>query len=151
EDFDLDLSGSAEVVQDNVDLDVLLPQQRVSSGHQEHRGEQIPLDLEEGVRAGVEGFSDRRVAGTDEHRRQNQPCQPAADELIDAVDPTRQRKQSSQGEPHAVRDSSMPDAAADSRSAGILGTRSGNRASDYAHTRADRPQADVAATYKRVE
>ena len=53
---------------DDVDLDVLLAQQRVAGGEQEHRREQVPLDLEVGVRADVERLADDRVGGADQDR-----------------------------------------------------------------------------------
>jgi hypothetical protein len=46
DDVDPDLRALGEAARDHVDLDVLLAQQRVAGREQEHRGEQVPLDLE---------------------------------------------------------------------------------------------------------
>ena len=61
DDVDPDLRALREAARDHVDLDVPLAQHRVAGGEQEHRGEQVPLDLEVGVRAGVERLADDRV------------------------------------------------------------------------------------------
>ena len=66
---------------DDVDLDVLLAQHRVARGEQEHRREQVPLDLEVGVRAGVERLADDRVERADQHGGEDQPRDPAADRI----------------------------------------------------------------------
>ena len=67
-------------VGDDVDADVLVALQRVGGGEQEHRAEQIPLQLQPGVGADVEGLADDGVAGADQDGGQDQPGDRAADE-----------------------------------------------------------------------
>ena len=74
-------------------LHVLVAQQRVAGAEQEHGREQVPLDLQEGVRADVERLADDRVDGADQHRGQHQPGHPAADELVQPVDRPGQLQQ----------------------------------------------------------
>ena len=93
EDVDPDLRSLREAAQDDVDPNVVLAHQRVAGGEQEHRREQVPLDLEQRVRAGVEGLADDGVAGADEDRREDQPGDPAADPFAEAVDPAREGEQ----------------------------------------------------------
>ena len=71
---------------DDVDADVLVLAQRVGGGEQEGGAEQIPLQLEPGVRRHVEGLADHGIDGADEDRDEDQPRNPLADEFIDAID-----------------------------------------------------------------
>ena len=111
DDVDPDLGALAEAAGDDVDLHVLLAQQRVAGGQQEDRGEEVPLDLEQAVRALVEDLAHDRVAGTDEHGREDQPSDPSADELVQPVDQARkgeQRGQGVSGRSRPVRSTSGP-------------------------------------------
>ena len=61
---------------DDVDAHVLVVQQRVAGAEQEDRREQVPLDLEEGVRAVVEQLAHGGVGGADQHRRRGPASRP---------------------------------------------------------------------------
>ena len=54
--------ASRQPAGDDVDADMLVAQQRVAGAEQEHRREQIPLQLEPGVRADVEDVADVALA-----------------------------------------------------------------------------------------
>ena len=73
-----------QLPEDDVDPDMLVVQQRVAGGQQEHRREQVPLQLEPGVRADVEQVARHRIAGADQHRRQDQPVDGMADRSFSA-------------------------------------------------------------------
>ena len=53
---------------DDVDPDVLVVEERIARREQEHRREQIPLQLEPAVRALVEDVPHARIAGADDDR-----------------------------------------------------------------------------------
>ena len=73
-----------QMAEDHVDPDMLVVQQRVAGGQQEHRREQVPLQFEPGVRAEVEQIARHRIAGADQHRRQDQPVDGMADRSFSA-------------------------------------------------------------------
>ena len=77
----------------HVDPHVLVAQQRIAGAQQEHRGEQVPLDLEERVRTRVERLADDRVGRADQDRDQNDPVNEMADLLVQPVDCARQPQQ----------------------------------------------------------
>jgi len=86
-----------EAPRDHIDLHVPLPQHRVARGEQEHGGEQVPLDLEVGVRAGVEHLAHGGVHGADQHGSEDQPGHPAADPSGEAIDQPGQREEGCHG------------------------------------------------------
>ncbi len=75
-------------VVDDVDADVLVVEQRPRRAQQENDAEQHPLQLEPGVRRGVEELADDGVGGRDEDRDQDQPCKAFARPLRERVDST---------------------------------------------------------------
>ena len=93
EDVDPVLRARGQAARDDVDAHVLVAQQRVAGAEQEDRREQVPLDLEEGVRAEVERLADDGVGGADQHDDQDQPVDEAADALVDRVDDAGQGEQ----------------------------------------------------------
>ena len=73
-------------VADDVDPNMLVIEQGPRCAEQEHDTEQQPLKLGPGVRGYVEGFSDDRVDGGDDHRHQDQPRQTLARPSGERVD-----------------------------------------------------------------
>ena len=69
EDVDPGLRRARTAAGDDVDAHVLVVQQRVAGAQQEDRREQVPLDLEQRVRAHVERLADDRVGGADQAPR----------------------------------------------------------------------------------
>ena len=67
------LHAAREHAVDDVDADMLVLLQRVGGGQQEGGAEQIPLQLQPGVRRHVERLADDGVAGADQDREQDQP------------------------------------------------------------------------------
>ena len=65
---------------------MFIAQEGVAGSEHENRGEQIPLDFEQGIRAGVEQLAHERVAGADHHRNQHQPHHASTGTLVDPVD-----------------------------------------------------------------
>ncbi len=86
-----------QMAEDDVDPDMLVVQERVSGGQQEHRREQVPLQFEPGVRADVEQIARHRVAGADQHRRQDQPVDRMPNPAVQCVDRPAQSQQKIHG------------------------------------------------------
>ena len=93
EDVDPRLCARREPAADHVDAHVLVAPQRIGRDQQEHRGIEIPLQLEPGVGADVERVARDRVAGADDHRGKPEPGHRLADSRIDVVDDAGKAKQ----------------------------------------------------------
>src|SRR5665213_382996 len=64
---------------------MLVHPQRIGRAEHEHRGEQVPLDLEPGIRAVAESIAHQRVAGADQAGQQDAPVGDAAEPFIDGI------------------------------------------------------------------
>ena len=87
----LDAAGEGSV--DDVDADVFVLPQRIGGGQQEGRAEQIPLQLQPGIRRHVERLPDHSVTGADQDGQQDKPRDPPADYFVESIDPSRQCEQ----------------------------------------------------------
>ena len=77
---DIDPGAHApEAAEDDVDADVLVVQQRVAGGEQEDRREQIPLQLEPGVRADQKSLREMALPALTSTHDQDQPGDRPAD------------------------------------------------------------------------
>ena len=81
-----------QVVHD-VDADVLVGEQRPGRAQQEHDAEQHPLQLEPGVRRGIENLAHGGVDRRDHHGGKDQPRDALADPGGGGVDHARHRQQ----------------------------------------------------------
>ena len=86
EDVDPVARPGREAVGEEVDAHMGVLQEGIAGAEHEHRGEEIPLDLQQGVRAHVEGLAHDGVAGGEDDRRQDQPDDGFADEIGESVD-----------------------------------------------------------------
>src|SRR5258708_1437997 len=84
---------------DDVDADMLVAPQRVAGAQQEDGGEEIPLGLEPGIRADIEGVAQESVEGADQHRDQDQPIDVAAYQIVQPIDRPAQSQQNLQDLP----------------------------------------------------
>ena len=62
---------------DDVDADVLVALQRVGGGDKKGPAEEVPLKLQPGVRADVEGLADDRISGADQDRERGSATSPS--------------------------------------------------------------------------
>ncbi len=83
-----------EAMVEDIDPDVLVPEQGIGGAEQEDGAEELPLHLEPGIGRHVEDLADHGVAGGDHDRDQDQPSHPAADPAVEGVDPGAQPQQS---------------------------------------------------------
>ena len=63
-------------------------EQGISSGKQEHRAKKIPLQLKPGIGAGVENLSNHRVGRADDDDDQGQPGHSTTHSFVDQVNQT---------------------------------------------------------------
>jgi hypothetical protein len=82
-----------EQIVHDVDADVLVGQERPGRAQQEDGAEQVPLQLEPGIRAGVEELANDGICRRYGDGGEDKPCDPAADEPVDRVDDPRQAEQ----------------------------------------------------------
>ena len=68
---------------------MLVVQQRVPAAEQHDRGKEVPLEFQPGVRTVVEKVTHGGVTGADQYRNQRKPGCPAADQIIERIDKTR--------------------------------------------------------------
>jgi hypothetical protein len=85
EDVDHRLAPPGEATSDKIDTHMLVAHQRVTGAKQENRREQVPLNLEKGVRAVVDGVTHDCVTGTDQGDDQHQPDDALADAFGEAI------------------------------------------------------------------
>ncbi len=76
-----------ELAGEHVDAHMLVVQKRISGRQEKHRGEQIPLNFQKGVRAVVEDFAYDRIECADDGRSKNEPEGKAAHALVEPVNP----------------------------------------------------------------
>jgi hypothetical protein len=70
----------------HVDADVLVVKQRVARAEQEHRREQVPLQLEPRVRGAVEQEAGGGVGGAHQNHHDHGPHHGAPDPFVQPVD-----------------------------------------------------------------
>src|SRR5690606_42121077 len=68
-------------------------QEGIAGAEQEHRTEQIPLDLQESVGANAEGLARDRVGGADQGGGEHQPDDQLAEQATDGVDDAGERSE----------------------------------------------------------
>ena len=77
----------------DVDADVLVVEQRPRRAQQEHDAEQHPLQLEPGIRRGIENLAHGGVGRRHHHGGEDQPRHALADPGVDGVDDARRWQQ----------------------------------------------------------
>src|SRR5437588_9374924 len=87
------LRALRQPARDDVDAHMLVAQQRVAGEEQEDRREEVPLNLEQSVRAVVENLAHDGVGRADQYCYEHQPVECLPDALIQAIDEPGQRKE----------------------------------------------------------
>ncbi len=80
------LRAMRELSRYDVDAHMVVALERPRGDQQEHDGVEVPLDLEPGIRAHVDGVAEYRVHRADDHGQQTEPGGDLADALVHGVD-----------------------------------------------------------------
>ena len=89
QDVDDGVGALAQLAGYKVDTHMHIAQEGVPAAEHEDRCKQVPLDLQQAVRANREGLAHDGIASADEYCRQNQPAHGFANGFVEAIDLSR--------------------------------------------------------------